>query len=168
MGVPTWIEGLAEYHSSGPRSASISVLGVARNRPLPDQPQWVRRGIEICHELTLYGRSYTNGRIQEVSVGFGDWFKKLFFPAGATPPDVRRLSSASEGDLSSSLQSLPPGERGWIALREAAQLFSSRGEDYAFGEMDEEGKRRLAEFAAKCNCDFQFMPMEGRVYFTRR
>lgn len=77
------------------------------------------------------------------------------------------LSSSSQSDLSSSLQRLSPGERGWIGLQEAAHLFSGKHPEYAFGEMDEEGSHRLAEFAAKAKCNIQFMPMEGRMYFIR-
>jgi len=63
---------------------------------------------------------------------------------------------------------LPSKERGWIALSEAARLFSNEAPDYAFGDMDDEGKRGLAEFGADCRCEYQFMPTEGRVYFRRR
>ena len=43
-------------------------------------------------------------------------------------------------------------------------------DQYAFGEMDERGKIALKSFAAKpeCRSDFQFMPVEGRLYFTRK
>jgi hypothetical protein len=43
-------------------------------------------------------------------------------------------------------------------------------EQYAFGEMDEAGKRNLAEFAAESEhrCAFDIMPFERRVYFTRK
>jgi hypothetical protein len=101
-------------------------------------------------------------------MGFGDWLKSIFSPLGATPADVRSLPSRNKSDLSSSLQNLPPGERGWIAMRQAAQLFSAKDPEYAFGEMDEDGNRQLAEFAAECGCDIQFMSMEGRLYFTRK
>jgi hypothetical protein len=101
-------------------------------------------------------------------LGFGNWLKNILSPPGATPADFPRLSSLNQSELSSSLQTLPPGERGWIALQEAAHLFSTKQPEYAFGEMDEEGSRQLAEFAAKCKCDIQFMPMEGRIYFTRK
>jgi hypothetical protein len=94
--------------------------------------------------------------------------QKLFSSAGALPVDLRQLPSISEQALSSSLQNLPLGERGWIRLAEAAHLFSRKGPDYAFGDIDDEGKMRLAEFAANCRCEFQFMPTEGRVYFRRR
>jgi hypothetical protein len=66
-----------------------------------------------------------------------------------------------------SLQRLPAGERGWITLAEAARLFSSERSDYAFGEMDDAGKERLAQFSTQHRCSPQFMPTEGRVYFAR-
>jgi hypothetical protein len=78
------------------------------------------------------------------------------------------LPATSERALSSSLQNLPLRERGWIRLSEAAHLFSPEEPDYAFGDMDDEGKRALAEFGADCRCEYQFMPTEGRVYFRRR
>jgi hypothetical protein len=44
------------------------------------------------------------------------------------------------------------------------------GDDYAFGEMDEAGKGNIADFAAHVTprCSFEFMPVEGRVYFMRK
>jgi hypothetical protein len=41
---------------------------------------------------------------------------------------------------------------------------------YAFGELDDEGKRNLSEFAAliEHRSSFEFMPAENRVYFTRK
>ena len=43
---------------------------------------------------------------------------------------------------------------------------------YAFGEMDEVGKMSLAAFAAESDhrsaFDLMLMPVEGRVYFTRK
>jgi hypothetical protein len=41
---------------------------------------------------------------------------------------------------------------------------------YAFGEMDEVGKTSLAAFAAEGDhrSAFDLMPVEGRVYFTRK
>jgi hypothetical protein len=100
-------------------------------------------------------------------MGVGDFLRKIFSPANAAPPDVPRLSGTSESALGSALRSLPAGERGWITLAEAAGLFSSEQPQYAFGEMDEAGKLRLAEFSAQHRCSPQFMPTEGRVYFTR-
>jgi hypothetical protein len=94
--------------------------------------------------------------------------RKLFGSADAIPADVARLTATSERALSSSLNNLRSGERGWVALSEATRLFSNEAPDYAFGEMDDEGKSRLGEFASKCRCEVQFMPTEGRVYFRRR
>jgi hypothetical protein len=90
------------------------------------------------------------------------------FGSAVIPADAPRLPATSERVLSSSLKNLRLEERGWIALSEATRLFSNEGPDYAFGEMDEEGKRRLGEFASECRCEVQFMPSEGRVYFRRR
>ena len=53
-------------------------------------------------------------------------------------------------------------------LADAARLFSTADPDYAFGEMDDEGKHRLVEFAARSRSDPQFIPTQGRVYFTRK
>jgi hypothetical protein len=86
----------------------------------------------------------------------------------ASPADVRRLPGLSEGALAGSLQTLPLGERGWIALAEAARLFSTEEQGYAFGEMDEAGKLALATFAAEHRSFPEYMPTEGRVYFTRK
>jgi hypothetical protein len=43
-------------------------------------------------------------------------------------------------------------------------------EEEAFGEMDDAGKRRIGEFAAYLihRSELNFMPTEGRVYFTRK
>jgi hypothetical protein len=68
------------------------------------------------------------------------------------------------------LRALPIGERGWITLSEARALFSPMDGQYAFGEMDEVGKMSLAAFSAESDhrSDFDLMPVEGRVYFTRK
>ena len=100
-------------------------------------------------------------------MGIGDLLRKIFSPASAAPPDAPRLSGTSESALGSSLQSLPAGERGWITLAEAARLFSGEQPQYAFGEMDDAGKLRLGQFSTQHRCSPQFMPTEGRVYFTR-
>jgi hypothetical protein len=95
------------------------------------------------------------------------WLRKILGNAKAIPADIRRLPATSERALSSSLKNLPQGERGWIALSEAARLFSTEEPAYAFGEMDDDGKRRLRVFAAACRSEVQFMPTERRVYFKR-
>ena len=59
-------------------------------------------------------------------MSLGDWLRNLLSPAAARPADVRRLPSQSECELASTLQSLLPGERGWIALGDAARIFSDK------------------------------------------
>ena len=100
-------------------------------------------------------------------MGVGDLLRKIFNPANAAPSDAPRLPGTSESALGSSLRSLPAAERGWITFAEAARLFSSEQPQYAFGEMDDAGKLRLGQFSAQHRCSPQFMPTEGRVYFTR-
>ena len=100
-------------------------------------------------------------------MSLGDWLRNLLSPAAARPADVRRLPSQSESELASALQSLLPGERRWIALGDAARLFSDKEREYAFGEMDEESNGKLARFAAERQCGIRIMPMEDRVYFSR-
>ena len=100
-------------------------------------------------------------------MGLGDILKKFFGAPNATPRDVPKLPGTSESALASSLQGLPAGEHRWITLAEAARLFSAAELEYAFGEMDDAGKLRLEQFSAEHRCSPQFMPVEGRVYFTR-
>jgi hypothetical protein len=50
------------------------------------------------------------------------------------PRRRERLVSSNKAALAASIRA--PGERGWITLREAAPLFSSKEIDYAFGELD--------------------------------
>jgi hypothetical protein len=47
-------------------------------------------------------------------------------------------------------------------------FFSHKNSEYAFGELDDEGKRDLAYFAVNANpsCRFEFMQVEGRLYFV--
>jgi len=111
-------------------------------------------------------------------MGIWKTIKAAFAPGTSTPPDARRLSAVDELALSASLRALPVGERGWITLSEARALtlsearalFSPMDDQYAFGEMDEIGRANLAAFAAQSEhlCDFDLMPVEGRVYFTRK
>jgi hypothetical protein len=53
-------------------------------------------------------------------------------------------------------------------LKEAKDLFSEMDDQYAFGEMDDQGKRKIESFAAHQKSDVEFMPTEDRVYFTRK
>ena len=51
--------------------------------------------------------------------------------------------------LAASLKSFRVGQRGWITLREAWHLFSPvDDEEEAFGELDDEGRKRLEDFVA--------------------
>ena len=96
--------------------------------------------------------------------------KSLFGSGARAPPDAPRLSASTEVALSGSLGALPVGERGWITMSEARSLFSRMEDQYAFGEMDEEGKGTLGTFAAQSEhrSRVDFMPTEGRIYFTRK
>ena len=103
-------------------------------------------------------------------MGVWQTIKAAFALGTAVPPDARRLNAVDVFALSASLGALFDGERGWITLAEARNLFSPMDDQYAFGEMDEEGKAEIASFAAHIEhrSDFDFMPVEGRVYFTRK
>jgi hypothetical protein len=98
------------------------------------------------------------------------WWKSLFSQGAAEAPSPRRLDGRSKTLLAASIKMLPYDEPGWITSKEARQLFSPMGDEYAFGEMDEIGKCNLAIFASEMTprCLFEFMPVEGRVYFIRK
>jgi hypothetical protein len=101
-------------------------------------------------------------------MGLGDAIKRIFGAStNATPTDERQLAGESEGALGASLQKLPSGERGWIMMAQAAALFSHEEGQYAFGELDDNGKTRLAQFAAKYRSTPDFRPSEGRIYFKK-
>jgi hypothetical protein len=103
-------------------------------------------------------------------MGLWKTIKSLFASGGSAPPDAPRLEAGSESELSLSLRALPDGERGWITLAEARYLFSHMDDQYAFGEMDDVGKSKLGAFAAQSEhrSSVDIMPVEGRVYFTRK
>jgi hypothetical protein len=65
------------------------------------------------------------------------------------------------------LSALLPVERGWITFAEARSLFSTKGEQYAFGEMDDDGRKNIETFATQHWAVVNFMPAEARVYFVR-
>src|SRR5262245_18752365 len=101
-------------------------------------------------------------------MGFGDALKKMFGSStDATPAEERQHASESEAALSASQQKLPSGERGWITMAQAAALFSREEGQYAFGELHEDGKTRLAKFAAQYRSTPDFRPTEGRMYFKK-
>jgi hypothetical protein len=97
-----------------------------------------------------------------------DAIKSLLHAKSVVPSDVPKLAASTERELSASLRSLLDGERGWITFSEARRLFSQMDDEYAFGEMDEKGKDNLPGFAAKHHSTVDLMPVEGRIYFTRR
>jgi hypothetical protein len=40
--------------------------------------------------------------------------------------------------------------------------------EYAFGELDQDGRKEIEAFAAQHRAAISFMPVEGRVYFVPR
>jgi hypothetical protein len=99
-----------------------------------------------------------------------DRWKSLLLQGSPSAPSARRLDGRSKTLLAASIKALPYETPGWITNEEAKQLFSSMDYDYAFGEMDEVGKGNIGDFAANVTprCSFEFMPVEGRVYFMRK
>ena len=102
----------------------------------------------------------------------GVWqsIKDLFASGTAAPADAVRLDGSSKQALSGTLGRLVLDQQGWISFAEARALFSTADAQYAFGEMDDDGKANLASFAEAGGrrYDYQLMPMEGRVYFVRK
>jgi hypothetical protein len=80
----------------------------------------------------------------------------------------RRLDAGSKATLASAINQLPAEDRGWITLEEAGRLFSNMPSQYAFGEMDDDGKRNLEAFARDVSREFEFWPNENRLYFNAR
>jgi hypothetical protein len=97
-----------------------------------------------------------------------DAIKSYLQAKSVAPSDVPELAASTETELSASLKSLLDGERAWITFSEARRLFSQMDDEYAFGEMDEKGKDNLLGFTAKHHSTVALMPVEGRIYFTRR
>jgi hypothetical protein len=78
-----------------------------------------------------------------------------------------KLDASTKASLAASIRALAPGQRGWVSMKEAAGLFSAKDVEYAFGEMDDDGNRNLASFAAMTpRHRYDFMPGEGRLYFV--
>lgn len=79
----------------------------------------------------------------------------------------RHLDAANEESLARGVSTLVTGARAWIALADAARIFSpSQDIRYAFGELDEDGRHRLKQFADNYHLQVDVMP-DGRVYFTK-
>ena len=101
-------------------------------------------------------------------MGVFDRIKSVLGSKPVIAPPVHRLSASTEAGLSSSLRALVTGGKGWITLEEARHLFSPMDQaQYAFGEMDDEGRSKLGSFAAQNHYKIDLMP-EGRIYFTRQ
>ena len=92
---------------------------------------------------------------------------KLFGAGAAAPSDAMKLDGTTMAALARSLSALPPDESGWMTFAEARRLFSTKADQYAFGEMDDEGRKNIESFAAQHCAVINFMPVEGRVYFAR-
>jgi hypothetical protein len=97
-------------------------------------------------------------------MGITSLIGKLFGARAAAPPDATKLDGTSEAALTRSLSALP---RGWITFAEAVRLFSAERPEYAFGELDQDGRKKIEEFAALHRAAISFMPLEARVYFVR-
>jgi hypothetical protein len=148
--------------------------GSVKSLPEPCRRFEPAEGDVIEYGFTAWPRAageHRRGRQKSESWVMWSWEKVKAAFTARTPvsPDARRLNGSSEGVLSASIKLLPPGERGWITLPEAAALFSRMDGQYAFGEMDDEGKANLEAFAAQREhrCDVQFAPIENSVYFIR-
>jgi hypothetical protein len=102
-------------------------------------------------------------------VGVWRSIKSIFAaPSLPDPTEGWKLDGSAEGSLAQSMARLPAGGKGWITFAEARRLFSAMDADYAFGEMDKDGSRNLAAFAAKHQSDVNFMPAQRRVYFLNK
>jgi hypothetical protein len=86
----------------------------------------------------------------------------LFGADAPAPPDATKLDGTTEAKLVRSLSALPPAERGWITFAEARTLFSAKGAQYAFGEMDPDGRTSIESFAVQHWSVINFMPVEER------
>jgi hypothetical protein len=99
-------------------------------------------------------------------MGITSLIGKLFGADATAPPDATKLDGTTEAGLARSLSASPPDERGWITFAEARRLFSTKGDQYAFGETDQDGRKNIESFAAQHRAVINFMPVEERVYFV--
>jgi hypothetical protein len=102
---------------------------------------------------------------RETHMGLMDQLK-----SGVRSPDeplpTRRLDGSTKESLAASIRMIPDEECGWITLKEAAILFSSEDDEYAFREIDG-GTQNLAVFVAEESRRCRFGFVEGQLYFTR-
>ena len=94
-------------------------------------------------------------------------WRNIFGMRGPGPSDAPLLPAGNAAALQTALADLRSGERAWVAIPDAAKLFSRHDDQYAFGDMDDAGKQALAQFAARAGVSLDFEPSEGRLYFTR-
>jgi hypothetical protein len=92
---------------------------------------------------------------------------RWLFGADVAPSDATKLDGTTAATLVHSLSALSPDERGWITFAEARNLFSTKGDQYAFGETDDDGRKNIESFGAQHQSVVTFMPVEERVYFLR-
>jgi hypothetical protein len=78
------------------------------------------------------------------------------------------LDGTTMAALARSVSALLPDERGWITFAEAARLFSAERAEYAFGELDQDGRKKIEAFATQHRAAINFMPVEERLYFVGR
>jgi hypothetical protein len=74
------------------------------------------------------------------------------FGTGDNPPDATKLDGATMAALARSLSALLPDERGWITFAEARNLFSTERAEYAFGELDQDGRKNIEVRGAEQGC----------------
>ena len=110
------------------------------------------------------GIQYLGGAGYAAQMGLISW---LFGADAAAPSDAMKLDGTTAATLARSLSALPPDAHGWITFAEARSLFSAERAEYAFGEMDQDGRKNIETFAAQHQSVINFMPAEGRVYFVR-
>jgi hypothetical protein len=112
--------------------------------------------------FTFFDRVADRWTREEGRMNQWDWWKSLLSQGSPAAPSAERLDGRSKALLHET--------PGWITNKEAKQLFSPMDDEYAFGEIDEVGKSNIADFAAHVTrrCSFAFMPVEGRVYFSRK
>jgi hypothetical protein len=100
-------------------------------------------------------------------MGLSTFLKSMFRSVTIDSSTTRQLDGRSKTLFAASIKMLPRETPGWITLKDAAILFSAAQPEYAFGDSDEQGKADLASFAATAGCRYEFMPVEGRLYFFR-
>jgi hypothetical protein len=92
----------------------------------------------------------------------------LFGAHAAAPPDAMALDGTTGATLVAPCRHCHRTSENWITFAEARILFSTKGAQYAFGEMDQDGRKNIETFAAQERSVINFMPAEGRVYFFLR